>query len=144
MKRFAHRLSLVGFALAAWAAFWQTKITWTTLEIARQAELDFPWLALALTIFAILQLAGTAALLRLLAQPAMPGQPVRWLARFWAIFALCMVGFTLWVLWLLISNGHLLFPDPFRGAWHLAERLAYAGFRLCSLPPLWVLSRRPR
>ena len=142
MKRYARRLSFVGLALTAWSVFWQTKHTWAVLETARQVEIDFPWLGLGLAILAILQLAGAATLLRRLAQPAQAGRAVRWLARFWAIFALCMVGLSIWAQWLVIAAGYSPDPSPFRFFWHLAEALALAGFRLCSLPPLWVLSRQ--
>ena len=145
MKRYAHSLSLVGFALAAWSLLWQTKHTWAGLEIARQVAIDYLWfwLGLGIVILGTLQLAGAATLLRRLAQPAQAGWAVRWLARFWAIFAICMVGLSLWTQWLDIAAGYFLGPSPFRFAWYLAEDLAYAGFRLCSLPPLWVLSRPP-
>ena len=53
-----------------------------------------------------------------------------------------MVGFSLWARWLDIGAGYFPGPSPFRFVWHLTEALAYAGFRLCSLPPLWVLSRQ--
>lgn len=84
MKRYARRLSVVGVALMAWSVFWQTKHTWAGLEIARQVEIDYLWfwLGLGMAFVAILQLAGAAALLRRLAQPAPVGRAVRGLARF--------------------------------------------------------------
>ena len=43
----------------------------------------------------ILQLVGASVLLRRLARPVPAGNVVRGLARFWVIFALCMVGWTI-------------------------------------------------
>ena len=142
MARYARKLSIVGFALAVWYVY----VLGSSLWQSRVGHSEVPDLfSLAALLGAIALPSGAAVLLRRLATPGPKRAAVRWLAQLWIALGLCgTVGFLL-SLWTIATSGLVYaYLVSVSGAFSLAIILACAMFFLAILPPLWVLSRRPR
>ena len=142
MARYARKLSVVGFALAAWYAYLLGSALWRS----RSEHSDGPdLLSFSVLLGAIALPSGAALLLRRLAAQGPQRVAVRWLARLWIALGLCgAVGFLL-SLWMIATSGLVYaYLASASNAFALAVALASAAFLLATLPPLWVLSKRPR
>ena len=147
MERYAKRLSVIGFILAAWVVYQMIWGLWQIWNFDRLYGFDdfTDLLGTGLSLLRILQLGVASVLLRRLARPAPAGNVVRGLARFWVIFTLCMVGFFFWGFSELASHPH--FPEflvaSLNNVLSALGILAILAFSLGSLPPLWALSKQP-
>ena len=141
MARYARKLSVVGFALAAWYVYVLGSALWQS----RSEHSDVPdLLAFSVLLGAIALPSGAALLLRRLAAQGPQRAAVRWLVRFWIILSICSVGWIIFVLWTIASSAHFYaYLATISSLVSIAFALASAVFLLGVLPPLWSLSRRP-
>ncbi len=111
---------------------------------------DWPhwlWIGLGLGLAGILRLVVTSVLLRRLARPGPAGAAVRWLARFWIIPTLCMVGLSFWGDWVLLSFPHypaMFLTSPYSQSLRWVFRLVSLGFSFGSVWLFWGLTRERR
>ena len=147
MVRYARKLSVVGFALAAWYGYSRGRAYWDEWAFQQQRG-EFPdplTLAVGLAVFVLT--VGFVVLLHRLAAPGPKRVTVRWLARLWVALGVCVTGGFAFVVW---GIGTATQPPPsvyFSSVAHVisvAVSFAHVIFILAALPPLWVLSRRPR
>ena len=144
MARYARKLSVVGFALAAWYVYVLGSLLWQSRDGHGLAE--YPGLLSLVFILGAIPLPlGAAFLLRRLAAPGPASSSVRWLARLWFAIGLCGAGGYSWGLWTIATASNFYaYLASFLLMVSLAFNLASVIFFLAILPPLWVLSRRPR
>ena len=143
MARYARKLSVVGFALAAWYVYVLGSVLWQSWDGHGFGE--FPGLPLAFFLGAIALPLGAAVLMRRIAAPGPASFSVRWLARLWLAFGLCGAGGYSWGLWTIANSGYFYaYVASVSHIVSLAFTLASPVFALAMLPPLWALSRRPR
>ena len=144
MARYARKLSVVGFALAAWYVYVLGSLLWQSW--ARHGLAEYPGLLPLVFILGAISLPlGAAVLLRRLAAPGPASSPVRWLARLWFAFGLCGAGGYSWGFWTIATaSTFYAYLASVQAVVYLAFNLASAIFFLAILPPLWSLPRRPR
>ena len=149
MKRYARMLSVAGFILLAYSVLGQALGYWRLWQM----EQGFVWwvwphwLWIGISLAAILRLVVTSVLLRRLARPGPAGATVRWLARFWIIPTLCMVGLSFWGDWVLLSLRHypaIFVTSPYSQSLHWVFRLVSLGFSFGSVWLFWGLTRERR
>ena len=147
MARYARKLSLVGFALAAWYVYVLVWSLWQSWDFERRHGFgDFPSLeAIAFGLVAITLPLGAAVLLRRLAAPGPASFSVRWQARLWFVLALCGAGWASFGLWSISSSSNFYaYLASFLHIASLALILVNVVYFLAIMPPLWSLPRRPR
>ena len=111
---------------------------------------DWPhwlWIVIGIGLAGILRLVVTSVLLRRLARPGPAGTAVRWLARFWIIPTLCMVGLSFWGDWVLLSFPHypaMFLTSPYSQSLRWVSRLVSLGFSFGSVWLFWGLTRERR
>ena len=149
MKRYAKGLSVAGFILAAYSVLGQVLGYWRLWQM----EQGFVWwvwphwLWIGIGLAGILRLVVTSVLLRRLARPGPAGAAVRWLARFWIIPTLCMVGLSFWGDWVLLSFPHypaMFLTSPYSQSLRWVSRLVSLSFSLGSVWLFWGLTRECR
>ena len=148
MKRCAGGLSVAGFILAAYFVLGQAPLYWhiwqREQEIGAENWPHWLWIAIGIGVAGILRLVVTSVLLRRLARPAPAGPAVRWLARFWTIPTLCMVGLSFWGYWELLSRRDypaIFLYAPYRQSLQWAFALVSLSFSLGSVRLFWGLTR---
>ena len=151
MKRCAGGLSVAGFILAAYFVLGQAPLYWhiwqREQEIGAENWPHWLWIAIGIGVAGILRLVVTSVLLRRLARPAPAGPAVRWLARFWTIPTLCMVGLSFWGYWELLSRRDypaIFLSAPYRQSLQWAFALVSLSFSLGSVRLFWGLTRERR
>ena len=146
MKRYARMLSAAGFILLAYSVLGQILANWRTWQWEREfGSGDWPhWLGIGIGLAAILRLSVASVLLRRLARRGAAGTAVRWLARFWIIPTLGMVGLSFWGDWVLLSLRHypaIFVTSPYSQSLHWVFRLVSLGFSFGSVWLFWGLTR---
>ena len=149
MKRYARMLSAAGFILLAYSVLGQILANWRTWQWEREfGSGDWPhWLGIGIGLAAILRLSVASVLLRRLARRGAAGTAVRWLARFWIIPTLGMVGLSFWGDWVLLSLRHypaIFVTSPYSQSLHWVFRLVSLGFSFGSVWLFWGLTRERR
>ena len=149
MKRYARMLSAAGFILLAYSVLGQILANWRTWQWEREfGSGDWPhWLGIGIGLAAILRLSVASVLLRRLARRGAAGTAVRWLARFWTIPTLCMVGLFFWGYWELLSRRDypaIFLYAPYRQSLQWAFALVSLSFSLGSVRLFWGLTRERR
>ena len=149
MKRYARMLSAAGFILLAYSVLGQALGNWRIWQSEQEfGSGDWPfWPGIGIGLAVILRLSVTSVLLRRLARPGPAGTAVRWLARFWIIPTLGMVGLSFWFDWMLLSlrNYPAVFVyNPFGQSVHWVSRLVSLGFSFGSVWLFWGLTRERR
>ena len=138
MKRYARMLSAAGFILLAYSVLGQAMGYWRIWQWEQEFGSGYwsHWLGIGIGLAVILRLSVTSVLLRRLARPGPAGTSVRWLARFWIIPTLGVVGLSFWGYWELLSlrNYPAIFvSNPFGQSlqWAFAPCLVGLLARLC-------------
>ena len=149
MKRYARMLSAAGFILLAYSVLGQALGYWRLWQM----EQGFVWwvwphwLWIGIGLAGILRLVVTSVLLRRLARPGPAGTAVRWLARFWIIPTLGVVGLSFWGDWMLLSLRYypaIFVSNPFGQSLLWVSRLVSLGFSFGSVWLFWGLTRERR
>ena len=146
MKRYARMLSAAGFILLAYSVLGQILANWRTWQWEREfGSGDWPHLlGIGIGLAAILRLSVASVLLRRLARRGAAGTAVRWLARFWIIPTLGMVGLSFWGDWVLLSLRQypaIFVTSPYSQSLHWVFRLVSLGFSFGSVWLFWGLTR---
>ena len=149
MKRYARMLSAAGFILLAYSVLGQALGNWRMWQWEQEfGSGDWPhWLWIGIGLAAILRLSVTSVLLRRLARPGPAGTAVRWLARFWIIPTLCMVGLSFWGDWVLLSLRSypaIFVTSPYSQSLRWVFRLVSLSFSFGSVWLFWGLTRERR
>ena len=149
MKRYARMLSAAGFILLAYSVLGQAMGYWRIWQWEQEFGSGYwsHWLGIGIGLAVILRLSVTSVLLRRLARPGPAGTSVRWLARFWIIPTLGVVGLSFWGYWELLSlrNYPAIFvSNPFGQSLQWAFAPFSLGFSLGSVWLFWGLTRERR
>ena len=144
-KSYAKKLSLLGFALAAWSIYSLIRSLWYSWEFRQRHGFgDFPeLLSTSLVTVAFFLAVGAAILLRRLASTDPVEGIVRGLARLWIVLGICSLGWTVFVYWDITQSPrwHLHLFGSVISQVAVGVSLVRAAFTIGSIPPLWVLSR---